>query len=282
MDKPELEAALATLDTFIQVFAVLVAIGIVGEVGFGVRHWVLSRRLQAAQHIEDLERQSETARFNKQASDANKEAGEARKDAAHAIERASRAEENLASANERAALAEQHAADANRTTEGFRLDIARANERAAAANETAERERLARLQLEARLADRVLTPAQQQSIAGTLGPLGIFSFQLFTYSDVTEVTRIGDMIAATLTSAGWNGATAGARGGVTVSGIVITIGGDASVALRNAAALLVSELIRAGVGAILSPEPMERIPGPGMSFGNTIPNPQIRIMIGTK
>jgi len=39
MTKVALEAAIASLETWIQVFAVLVAIGIVGEVGFGVRHW---------------------------------------------------------------------------------------------------------------------------------------------------------------------------------------------------------------------------------------------------
>jgi hypothetical protein len=40
----------------IQIFAVLVAVGILGEVGFGVRHWVLNRRLQALQHSEDQDR----------------------------------------------------------------------------------------------------------------------------------------------------------------------------------------------------------------------------------
>ncbi len=95
MDKTALEAALAALDTWIQVFAVLVAIGIVGEVGFGVRHWILNRRLQALQNYEDLKRQAEIARLNK-------EAGDARKSAGDAIERAAKAEERAAEANKKA------------------------------------------------------------------------------------------------------------------------------------------------------------------------------------
>jgi hypothetical protein len=121
MTKAAIEASLAALDTWIQVFAVLVAIGIVGEVGFGVRHWVLSRRLHVIQHAEDLNHEQIIAGLNR-------EAGQARKDAASAIERAAKAEEHLgwarneaASANERAALAEQHAAEANLTAEQERL-----------------------------------------------------------------------------------------------------------------------------------------------------------------
>jgi hypothetical protein len=86
MTRAELEASLTTLDTLIQVFALLVALGIVGEVGFGVRHWVLNRRLRVIQQAEDLNQQENTARLNK-------EAGAARKDAASAVERASQANE---------------------------------------------------------------------------------------------------------------------------------------------------------------------------------------------
>jgi hypothetical protein len=84
MSKDELEASLAILDFLIQVFAVLVAVGIVGEVGFGVRHWVLNRRLQALQHSEDQERQTEIARLNKEAGDARRSAGDAIERAAEA------------------------------------------------------------------------------------------------------------------------------------------------------------------------------------------------------
>src|ERR1700735_5645507 len=106
MTKAALEASLSTMDTWIQVFAVLVAMGIVGEVGFGVRHWVLNRRLAILQHAEDLNQEETIAAV--------------KKNAAAALERAATAEASLgaakresAVANERAALAEQHAAEAN-------------------------------------------------------------------------------------------------------------------------------------------------------------------------
>ena len=133
---------MGTLDTLIQVFAVLVAIGIVGEVGFGVRHWILNRRLHRIQYSEDLHQQEEIARFNK-------EAGEARKSAGEAIERAGKAEENLAGANERAALAEQHAAEANKIAEG---------------------ERIERLKLEASIKPRRLTAEQKSKLTSLLRP----------------------------------------------------------------------------------------------------------------
>src|SRR5258708_6029880 len=62
MNKAELLATISTLDTLIQIFAVLVAIGILGEVGFGVRHWVLSRRLAVIQHAEDLNQEQAIAK----------------------------------------------------------------------------------------------------------------------------------------------------------------------------------------------------------------------------
>jgi hypothetical protein len=114
MGKTDIEAAIGTLDTLIQVFAVLVAIGIVGEVGFGVRHWILSRRLHNIQQSEDLERTEEIAKLNKEAGDARKAAGEA-------VERAGNAEENIAKANERAALAEQHTAEIQASLKPRRL-----------------------------------------------------------------------------------------------------------------------------------------------------------------
>jgi transposase len=147
MTKAALETSIATLDTWIQVFAVLVAIGIVGEVGFGVRHWVLNRRLVAIQHAEDLNQEQAIARFNK-------EAGDARRDAGAAIERA-------ANANERAATAEQRAAEAVKR---------------------AEEERTERLKLQASLQPRRLTGAQKETLAklltGSAGAIAIVSTML--------------------------------------------------------------------------------------------------------
>jgi di/tripeptidase len=106
MGKAEIEASLATLATWIQIFGLLVAVGIVGEVGVGIRHWLLDRRLQSLQHSEDQERQANIARLNN-------DAEAARRDIANANARA-------AESNERAAKAEQAAAEANLALEKFK------------------------------------------------------------------------------------------------------------------------------------------------------------------
>lgn len=77
MVKTALEASIVALETWIQLFAVLVAIGIVGEVGFGARIWVLHKRLQIVQHTEDLAQEETIARLNKETGDAQKAASEA-------------------------------------------------------------------------------------------------------------------------------------------------------------------------------------------------------------
>ena len=60
--------------------------------GFGVRHWVLNRRLQAVLHTEQLERDTRIAELNK-------EAWDARQAASDAVEHAARADERTAIAN---------------------------------------------------------------------------------------------------------------------------------------------------------------------------------------
>jgi hypothetical protein len=92
MTRTGLEASIATMETLIQVFALLIAIGIVGVVGFGIRHWVLNRRMQAVLHTEQLERDTRIAELNK-------EAWDARQAASDAVEHAAKADERAAIAN---------------------------------------------------------------------------------------------------------------------------------------------------------------------------------------
>jgi len=175
VDKTEIEAALGTLDTLIQVFAVLVAVGIVGEVGFGARHWLLSRRLHSIQNSENLARTEEIARLNKEAGDARKAAGEA-------VERAGKAEENLASANERAAKAEEHAAEANKIAEG---------------------ERLERLKLEASLKPRRLTADQKEKLTSLLKPFSSMPISLgWVGSGGDEAADLASDVFDAITKAG--------------------------------------------------------------------------------
>lgn len=276
MTKAALEASIANLDTLIQVFAVLVAIGIVGEVGFGVRHWVLNRRLIAIQHTEDLNQEQAIATFNK-------EAGVARRDAAAAIERAAKAEENLgaarkeaATASERAALAEQHSAEANAKAEGFRLDIAKANE-------TAERERLARLQLEARLADRTLTPIQQSILVAALSSSPRIVIDVATFGDTAEISGISRLIIESLVRAGWTVHPVTAMAGqATVRGILIGTRTGSDPAISQASALLIKSLRAQNLSA--DPWVFEQMTWPGafMGGGGVKYDAPIRMFIGSK
>jgi hypothetical protein len=77
MTKTALEAALARLDIWLQIFGAMVAIGIVGEVGIGLRHWILNRQLQTIQHIEDQAHEQNIAEANERSAKAQEEAAKA-------------------------------------------------------------------------------------------------------------------------------------------------------------------------------------------------------------
>jgi hypothetical protein len=279
MNKAELEAAISTLDTFIQIFAVLVAIGILGEVGLGVRHWILSRRLAVIQHAEDLNQEGAIAAMNK-------EAEAARRDAGLAMERAGKAEENLGQARKDAALAEQHSAEANAKAEGFRLDIAKANERAASANETAERERLARLQLEAKLADRILTPqgrSQLTALAATF-PHGT-RIDICVFGETLEVAHIAQAISESLTAGGWTIRQWRVMSGASVRGILVGSDPKADTTIARAASGIISTLLAVGIGA--NPWKFDELvtgaAGAGVRYGPREPmDAPIKMFIGSK
>lgn len=175
MTKAALEASVGNFETLVQIFAIVVAIGIVGEVGFGIRLWILNKRLHAVQHAEDLNQEQAIAGFNKEASDA-------RKDAALAIERAAKAEENLGSAKKDAALAEQHAAEANKV---------------------AEQERIERLKLEAKIQPRRLTSEQKQKLTSLLRPFSTAPIVLeWAGAGSDDITDLATDIFDAITSAG--------------------------------------------------------------------------------
>jgi len=173
----------------------------------------------------------------------------------------------ITAAKEGTAKALKEAADANKAAEGLRLD--------------AERERLARLQLEARLAPRILTPQQQTAIVALLKPLGRFRAQILLHSDVTEVSRLSRDIASTLTRVGWDVAEARPSGGAIVEGVGILVSNKADDSVKKAAGQLATELTRNGVGAKLETMFLEDLPIPAI-IGARVPNPQIAILIGTK
>src|SRR5689334_429457 len=94
--KASLEGIIGNIDVWLLVFGMFVVIGVAGESVFGIRAWWNNRKLQAVQQQIDDTRQTEAARFNKEAGDANKEAGLAKKEA-------ELARLDVAKANERAA-----------------------------------------------------------------------------------------------------------------------------------------------------------------------------------
>jgi hypothetical protein len=109
---------------------------------------------------------------------------------------AAEANANLASANARAK-------DADAKAEGFRLSIAKANADAASANETAEREKLARVQLEARLADRTLTLEGLNTLYALAKSMPNERLDICTLGNNIEETQIARLIGGPLKVAGW-------------------------------------------------------------------------------
>lgn len=275
MDKAQLETLLARIDIWLFVFGVIVVIGVAGESLYCIRYWRNSRKLQAIQREVGREREEEIARLKKEAEQLHKEAAEAGKDAAGAKERAAKAEEHLATAH-------KEAAEANAKAEGFRLDIAKANERAASANETAERERLARLQLEARLDDRVLRPlgrSQLTALAASF-PKGT-KIDICVFGETIEVANIARAIHESLAAGGWTVRQWRVMSEASVRGILIGTDLKADAALTRAAGGIIVALLSSGIDASLWK--FEELKAGGMTYGpRELMDAPIRMFIGSK
>jgi len=87
-------------------------------------------------------------------------------------------------------------------TEGFSLDIARANERSAEANRIAEQERLARLKIEERLAPRRISADQRTKLAKGLKLLSGKTVSLFIMIGDPETDAFGKLLSNELMRAG--------------------------------------------------------------------------------
>lgn len=138
-----------------------------------------------------------------------------------------KANERAAKAQESLALAEQHSAEADAKAEGFRLDIAQANTRAAEANRVAEQERLARLQLEARLADRILLPIQEQNLEKAFAGLKGKTVDVAILGDTMEIAQFSDKIIACMRKAGVLLNLSRPIGGVSARGVLVGVKADA-------------------------------------------------------
>ena len=256
----------------VRLFEMLVIIGVAGELIADGGVFLFSRHLQTIS-------EAEYSGLNKQAADAYKQAEVARKEA-------DSFELDIAKAKKQAADALARAAKAEETLGEARRDAAMANERAAKSNEIAEGERLARLRLEARLAPRSLSPAQQRDLGEKLKLFKGSAVDIFVYGETPEILNITTSIESVLQSesVGWNAKFWVVTGGGAVTGILVLTRSGSDAPTLQAARSLLAGLNSEGISA--SPwKPFTEADTPGMLSGPPWDNNKmapIRMLIGTK
>lgn len=180
-------------------------------------------------------------------------------------------------------------ADADKQIASLTTEAAKAKEgievakaQAAQANETAERERLARVQLEARLADRKLSQEEQARLISLLKPFNSTEVDIVIFGDTTEIKSIGFILLDCLRKAGWNVHSAtGGGGGNIVKGILVGVRSDADVTISNAARALFSGLQTFGIAS--GPWDFEKMLISGVLFNSSITSKApMRIFVGSK
>jgi hypothetical protein len=253
----------------LRLFEMLVIIGVAGELIADGGIFLFSRHLQTIS-------EAEYSGLNKQAADAYKQAEIARKEADSFELDIAKAKKGAADALERAAKAEENLGEA-------RKDAATANERAANSNKIAEDERLARLQLEAKLAPRSLTPAQQKDLAERLKPFSGTRLDIFIYGETSEMLSIGLTIASVANAAGWSVRTWGVSVEMVVTGTVVGTTSEVDKRIETAANALVLALNHNGINS--SPGKVFDLPLPGRLTGppwDSSKAAPMRMLIGSK
>jgi len=160
--------------------------------------------------------------------------------------------------------------------------IAEAQRDAARANATAEQERLARLQLEARLADRTLSAAQQTALVSQLSATPGTIVDVMTWGDSPEIQIISGILLDCMRRAGWTvlSGQAGGGGGA-VRGILIGTRSDAGPDVRRAADAFTAALRSFGIAS--GPWPFDQLQPPMIRFNTSFSgNAPLRIFIGSK
>lgn len=185
--------------------------------------------------------------------------------------------------------ADARSAEASAKAEGFRLDIAKANEGAARATETAERERLARLQLEARLADRIFTPDQQRRCTSALTPSKGITVDVSVFGDTLEIANFSASVLGCLRQAGLLVNTSNPIGGGTAArGVLVGVKPGAPPAVTRIADVLIA-ILRESVGPGVGPWDFDKlISSSGASMvsqatgADKVGEAPIRLFIGSK
>jgi hypothetical protein len=161
------------------------------------------------------------------------------------------------------------------------VKIAQAGRDAAEANRIAEHERLARLQLEARLADRTLTAAQQARIASRLRGFGPQTIDVIVVGTTPEVSRITDAIVAAIRQAGWAVGNVGSPLAGAAAGVLIGTRKGSPKEVLAAADSLVAALVDTGIVSGPIP-PYEESPPAIFGTWNPSKIAPIRMIVGTK
>jgi hypothetical protein len=241
---------LSWINTGKNIAALLVAVGVAGEFAGDWISGPINRRIDAARQEEitrltassDTQRRelAEAVARGKEAeariSEADARAKSAEAQVAAAMAASDDAVARVKTADARIAEAQRGAAEASTKAEGFRLDIARANQ-------TAEQERLARLQLEARLADRVLTPEQQRKLTGALTPFKGKTIDVSVFGDTLEIVNFSGALLNCFRQAGLLVNTSNPIGGGTSArGVLIGIKPGSPPEIARIADVLVSVL----------------------------------------
>lgn len=157
-------------------------------------------------------------------------------------------------------LQKQEAMDSAEAFAQYKVDagvrIAEASEGAAKANERAAE---ANLELERLKAPRSLPAEQKTRIRGKLKALSGTTFEVVTYPGEPESVAFSNIIAETLSSAGWVFNPNGSRGSLLglASGVVVVVGKHAGAKADEAGNVLLEALISEGVSAKLGHDSLQ-------------------------
>ena len=178
------------------------------------------------------------------------------------------------------------AAKSNERIAALDVSVAEANARAAEADKKAEEERLARVQIEARLAPRLLAGTDHVLFVKRMSALKGTQADLTMHGSAGEITDIGHSVLDALREAGWDMAAASMTSAAPVRGIIV----DTTPPNVSIGPLLVDTLNAVGLVSNLQPGASQEIdhfgglrsgiPG-ARQIKSSRPAP-IRIIIGAK
>jgi hypothetical protein len=178
-------------------------------------------------------------------------------------------------ATEKTAIAAREKAASDRA-------IAEANARAADANKIAEQERLARLQLEARLAPRSLSSEQSVDLISKLKNFSGAEIDVCEYPNDFETARLTSQIVESLKAAAWtvNGFRPLAPTTRIFAGLAVLIDESTAVERERRAAQTLADALRSQALVVSGPTPLLPTDVPGLAQGS--PKYSLRLIVGSK